>query len=93
MQSDEDTLSTIPKEIFDRYEFDPHPHIVEHDQLNGYIHINAPADDTSSVTNDNNILTIITDIVNDAWEHCKQHRKEHNTDGHDYYCHSYSTVD
>jgi len=31
MQSDEDTLSTIPEEIFDGYEFDPHPHIVEHD--------------------------------------------------------------
>ena len=39
MQSDEDTLSTIPKEIFDGYEFDPHPHVVEYDQLNGYHHI------------------------------------------------------
>ena len=65
-QSDEDTLSTIPEEIFDGYEFDPHPHVVEQDQLNGYHHISAPADDTSSVTNDDNIPAIITDVVNDA---------------------------
>jgi len=32
MQSDEDALSTIPEEIFDGYEFDPHPHVVEQDQ-------------------------------------------------------------
>ena len=31
MQSDEDTLSTISEEIIDGYEFNPHPHIVEHD--------------------------------------------------------------
>jgi len=66
MQSDKDTLSTIPEEIFDGYEFDPHPHVVAHDQLNGYHRIMAPADDTSSATNDNNIPTIIIDIVNDA---------------------------
>jgi len=65
MQSDEDILSTIPKEIFDGYEFDPHPHVVEHDQLNGYHHISAPADDTSSVTNDENIPAIITDVLKD----------------------------
>jgi len=47
MQSDENTLSTILEEIFTGYEFDPHPHVVEHDQLNGYNHISAPADDTS----------------------------------------------
>jgi len=35
MQSDVDTLSTILEETFDGYEFDPHPHVVEHDQLNG----------------------------------------------------------
>jgi len=75
MQSDEDTLSTIPEEFFDGYEFDPHPHVAEHDQLNGYHHISAPADDTSSVTNDHNITAIITDVVNDAGEHYKQHRK------------------
>jgi len=83
MQSDEDTLSTISEEIFDGYEFDPHPHVVEHDQLNGYHHISAPADDASSVTNDNNIPAIITDVVNNAWEHYKQHRNQHNTDCHD----------
>jgi len=66
MQSDEDTPSTIIKEIFDGYEFDPHPHVVKHDQLNGYHHISDPADDTSSFTNDNNIPAIITDFVNDA---------------------------
>jgi len=66
MQSDEDTFSTISEEIFDGYEFDPHPHVVEHDQFNGYHHVSAPADDTSSVTNDDNIPTIITDVVNDA---------------------------
>jgi len=88
MQSDEDTLSTIPEEIFDGYEFDPHPHIVEHDQLNGYHHVSSPGDDTSSVTNDDNIPAIITDVVNDAWEYYKQHRKQYNTDCHDYYCRS-----
>jgi len=36
IQSDKDTLSTIPEEIFDRYEFDPQPHVVAEDQLNGY---------------------------------------------------------
>ena len=53
MQSHEDTLSTILKEIFD----------------------GSPADDTSSVTHDDNIPAIITDVVNDAWQHYKQHRK------------------
>jgi len=91
MQSDEDTLSTIPEGIFDGYELDPHPHIVEHDQLNGYDHISATADDTSSVTNDDNIPAIITDVVNDAWEHYKQHRKQHNTVCHDFYCHSHGS--
>jgi len=43
----------------------------------------APADDNPSVTDDNNIPAIITDVVNDAWEHYKQHRKQHNTDCHD----------
>jgi len=71
MQSDEDTLSTIPEGIFEGYEFDPHPYVVEHVQLNGYYHISAPADDTSSVTNDDNIPAIITDVVNDAWKHYK----------------------
>jgi len=66
MQSDQDTLSTIPKEILDGYEFNPHSQVVEHDQLNGYHHISATADDTSSITNDDNIPFIITDIVNDA---------------------------
>jgi len=69
MQSDEDTLSTIPEEIFD----------------------GATADDTSSVTNDGNIPAIITDVVNDAWEHYKQHRKQHNTDCHDYHCRSHGS--
>jgi len=75
MQSDEDTLSTIPEGIFDGYKYDPHSHVVEHDQLNGYHHISTPADDTSSVTNENNIPAIIIDVVNDACEHYKQHRK------------------
>jgi len=91
MQSDEDTLSTIPEEMFDGYEFNPHPHVVEHDQLNGYHHIRATADDTSSVTNDDNIPAIITDVVNDAWEHYKQHRKQLNTDCNDYYCRSHGS--
>jgi len=91
MQSDEHALSTIPEEIFDEYKFDPHPHVVEHEQLNGYYHISAPTDDTSSVTNDDNIPAIITDVVNDAWEHYKQHRKQHNMDCHDYYCRSYGS--
>jgi len=91
MQSDEYNLSSIPEEIFDGYEFDPHPHVVENDQLNGYHHISAPADDTSSVTNDDNISAIITDVVNDAWEHYKQHRKQHNTDCHDYYSRSHGS--
>jgi len=30
MPSDEDTLSSIPEETFDRYEFDPQPYVVEH---------------------------------------------------------------
>jgi len=89
MHSDEDTLSTIPEEIFDRYEFDPHPHVVEHNKLNGYHHISAPADDTSSVTNNDNIPAIVTDGVKEAWEHYKQHRKQHNTECHDYYCRSH----
>jgi len=86
MQSDEDTLSTIAEEIFDRCEFNSHPHVVEHDQLNGYNQISAPADDISAVTNDDNIPAIITDYFNNIWEHYKQHRKQHNTDCHDYYC-------
>jgi len=69
MQTDEDTLSTIPAEIF----------------------YGTPADDTSSVTNDDNNLVIITDVVNNAWEHFKQHRKQHNTDCHDYYCRSHGS--
>jgi len=91
MHSDEDTFSTIPEEIFDRYEFDPQRYVVEHDQLNGYHHISAPADDTSSVTNNNNIPTIITDVVNDAWEYYNQYRRQHNTDCHDYYYRSHSS--
>jgi len=91
MQSAEDTLSTIPEEIFDGYEFDPHPHVVEHEQFNGYHHISAPADDTSSFTNEDNIPAIISDIVNDAWEHYKQHRKQHNTDCHEHYCCSHGS--
>jgi len=88
-QSDQDTLSTIHKEIFDGFGFDPQPHIVEHDQLNGYHHISAPADDTFSITNDDNIPAIITDVVNDACEYYKKYRKQHNTDFHDYYRHSH----
>jgi len=66
MQSDKNTLSTIPEKIFDGYQFDPHCHVVEHDQLNGYHHISAPVDDTSSITNDDNIPAIITDDINDT---------------------------
>jgi len=66
MQPDEDTLCTIPEEIFDGYEFDPHPHVVEHDQLKGCHNISTAADDSSSVTNNDNISAIITDVVNDV---------------------------
>jgi len=31
MESGKDTLSTIPKEIFDGYEFDPYPHVMPQD--------------------------------------------------------------
>jgi len=71
MQSDEDTLSTILKEIFDGYEFDPDPHVVEQDQLNSYHHISARTDDDSSITNNDNIPAIITDLVNDACKYYK----------------------
>jgi len=83
MQSDENTISTIPEVIFVGYEFDPHPHVVEHYPLNGYHHISAIIDDTFSVTNDDNIPAIMTDDVNDVWKYYKQHRKQHNTDCHD----------
>jgi len=83
-QSDEDTLSNIPEEILDGYKFDPHFHVVEQDQLNAYHHISAPTDVTSSITKDDNISAIITNIINDAWEHYKQHRSQHNMDCHDY---------
>jgi len=86
MQSDANTLFTIPEEIFDGCEFDPHSYVVEHDQLNGYHHVSTPTDGTSSVHNDDNIPAIITDVVNDAWDHYKQHRKQYNTDGNGYYC-------
>jgi len=82
MESDEDTLSTIHEEVFDGYEFNPHPQVVEYDQLNGYHHISGPADDTFSVTNDEEIPAIFTDVVNHAWQYYKQHRKQHNTDCH-----------
>jgi len=91
MQSDTDTLSTIPEVILDGYEFHLHPHLVEQDQLNGCYHISAPADDKSSFCNNDNIPTIIIDIINDAWENYKPDRKQHNTDCHDYYCDSYSS--
>jgi len=65
MQWNEDTLPTIPDEIYDGFEFDPYPHVVEHDQLNVYHHISAPADDTSSITNEDNIPAII--IVCQQW--------------------------
>jgi len=91
MQSDKDTPSTISEEIFAGYEFNPHSHLVEHDQLNVYHHISPPADDTCLVTNDDNIPAIITDVVNDAWEHYKQPGKEHNTDCRDYYCRSHGS--
>jgi len=91
MQSDEDTLSTIPEEIFDGYKFDPHPHVVERDELNGYNHISTPADNTSSVTKYDNIHAIITDVVNDACEPYKQPGKQNNTDYHDYYCRSHGS--
>jgi len=86
MQSDKNTLSTIPEEILDGYGFDPHPYIVEHALLNGYHHISSPAEDTSSVTNNDNIPPIIMDVVNDAWEFYKKYRKQHNMDCYDYYC-------
>jgi len=36
MHSDEDRLSPIPEDIFDKCEVNPHPHVVENVQLNGY---------------------------------------------------------
>jgi len=66
MDRDEDTFSTISEEIFDGYNFDPHPHVVKPDQLNGYHHISPPANDTFSVTKDDNIPANITDVVIDA---------------------------
>ena len=69
MQSDEDAFSTIPQEIFDAYEFNRHNHVMEQDQWNGYHHISNSADDTSSITNDDNIPAIITGFVNNAWEY------------------------
>jgi len=60
MQSDENTISTIQEQIFDRFEFDPQPHAVEQNHLNGCHHISALADDTSYLTNDDNIPGIIT---------------------------------
>jgi len=71
MQSDEETISTISEGTFDVYEFHPHPHVVEQDQLNGYHHISTSADYTSSITNADNIPAIITDVVNDVWEYYK----------------------
>ena len=82
MQSDEDSLCSIPEEIFTGCEFNPHHHIFKHDQLNGYHHISTTAHDSSSVTDNDNIPAIITNIVNDAWIWYKQHRKEYNTDFH-----------
>lgn len=67
MQSDENIHPTVPKEILNGYEFDPHPYLVETDQLNGYYDIGAPTDNTSYVSNEGNIPAIITDIVNDVW--------------------------
>jgi len=69
MQSDEDTLFTIPKEILE----------------------GALADDISSITNDDNILCIITDVINIACKDYTQHWKPHNTDYHNYYCRSYGS--
>ena len=86
------SIYSIPTEIFDGYEFDLHPQVVEYNQLNDCHQISAPANDTSSITNDNNIPAIITDIVNDAWEQYEQHRKQHNTDYHDYYCRSHGSL-
>ena len=34
-----------------------------------------PADDTSSLTTNDNILAIVTAVANDAWEPYKQRRK------------------
>jgi len=73
IQSVEDTLSTIPEDIFNQYKLDPHPQGIVHDQLNGYHHIYASTDNASSVTNNENIPAIITDVANDAWDHYKQH--------------------
>jgi hypothetical protein len=66
MSSDDDTLSTIPEEIFEGYDPENYPHNIEQDQLSGYHHISNPADDPSLTTNDDNIPSIISDIVNDA---------------------------
>jgi len=91
MQSDEGTLSPISEETFDRYEFNPHTHVVVQDHLNRYHHISTPADDSSSITNNYNIPAIIIDVINDAWELYKQHPKQYNTDCYDYYYCSYGS--
>jgi hypothetical protein len=66
MSSDDDTLSTISEEIFEGYDPENYPHNIEQDQLNRYHYISIPADDPSLITNDDNIPSIISDIVNDA---------------------------
>jgi len=66
MQLEEDTLSMIQEEIFDRYEFGPHSHVVEHDYLKAYYHLSIPVDNTNPVTNDDKLSAIIPNVVNDA---------------------------
>jgi len=91
MQSDEDTLCTIPKETFDVYEFDPHLHGIEQHQLNAYYHMSVPAGDPYSITNNDNIPAVITDIVNDFWENYIPHSEQNKLHCHDYYCHSHGS--
>jgi len=75
IQSNEDTLSTIREEIVHGLEFDHHHQVVEQEESNGYHHISSPANDNSSITNEDNIPAIIMDIDNFSWEYYKQHRK------------------
>jgi len=66
MQSDEDTLFTISKEIFDSYEFDSQFHVVKQYQVSRYHYIRILIDNAFAITNRDNVPTIITDIIDNT---------------------------
>lgn len=83
LQSYKDTFFTISERTFDGYKFHPHLLDVKQDQFNGYHYINSHVDDISSITHDDNIASIIIDVVNDACEHYKQNRRQYNMNCYD----------